>query len=294
VQTIRRLVQTIWNVLTFPLILLRRFVARLWKLAVAICIFSLSVYVAVEFVSYQRDSHRYDTSGNCPLVEQRLAALGASMGRSFRCLNVNSLDHPVTQPQGMIFFLANSARPTVSNTGHGWVVWVKASLNEGGALLVHEFDPVGFGPPSLDTKWPKPVQNLYVAYFASHLPTAIEAPLSRFLGFTWLPLQQGPESPVHFTDTRTVDDAALASPELRSVFGGNPETALVILLSDTEYENTKKVIPQFASGDYSVLFRDCTTFVEQVALEAGLYVPPRILNPFPSDFISALSRTNRK
>jgi hypothetical protein len=291
---IKRLFASLWKAVSFPFIRLWRIVTGIWRFIATAIVLSLLMYVAVEFISYQRDSHRYSASGNCPVVEQKLAALGASMGRSFRCLNLSPNSTPATQPQGMIFFLASSATPTMENTGHGWVIWARASVDSDGALLVHEFLPVGFGPPSRDTKWPKPVQDFYTAYLASQLPAAIEAPLSKLLGVTWLTLQQSPESPVRFTDTRPLDAVAVTSPQFRSVFGNNPEAAVVALLSDTEYENTKKTISRFGAGDYSLLFRDCTTFVEQVAKEAGLYVPPRLLSPFPSDFISALSITNRK
>lgn len=284
----------LWTAISFPFVQIWRAIASVWRFIAAAVVLSLSLYIAIEFVAYQRDSHRFSASGNCGIVEQKLTSLGASMGRSFRCLNLVSSSPPATQPQGMIFFLASTPSPTMANTGHAWMVWAKASVSSDGALLVHEFLPVGFGPPSRDTKWPKPVQDFYMTYLASLLPAYAEPSISQMLGVTWLALQQYPESPVRFTDTRVIDAKAVVSPQFRAVFGSNPETALVTMLTDTEYENTKKLITKFGAGDYSLLFRDCTTFVELVATEAGLYVPPRILDPFPSDFISRLSLTNRK
>ncbi|MCE9688280.1 hypothetical protein LZP73_19100 [Shewanella sp. AS16] len=291
---LKKVFHFLWKVISYPFVLMWRTILAIWRFIATVVVLLILLDVCVEFVSYQRDSHKFSSSGNCREVETKLAALGASMGKSFRCLNLNPENVPVTRPQGMIFFLASELHPTPDNTGHGWVVWANASLNEQGGLLVHEFLPVGFGPPDRNTKWPLSFQSAYVELIASRLPVSLEEPLSKFLGVTWLSLQQSGESPVRFTDTRLIDEEAIVSPQFRSVFGSNPETALVVLLSDTEYKNTKKVVEQFATGDYSLLFRDCTTFVERVAQEAGLYAPPRILHLFPSDYISVLSLENRR
>jgi hypothetical protein len=289
-----------WNVekietfITKLLLLPWRFFRALGRGVLILAAVALLLGIAVEAFSYWRDSHRFLSSGACPAVEAELKTFSVSIHRSFRCLNANPNHPPLSQSQGIVFFMANVANPSLEDTGHGWVVWVQASQNPTGALEVHEFLPIGFGPSSLETKWPGWAQNFYLKQVVPRLPRVVETGLSRLLGVAWLPLAVHPEAPTGFTGTRVIDVAAIQSPTFRQVFGNNPEAALVVLLSDTEYQNTKKVAERFATGDYSLYFRDCTTFVEEVAGEAGLYVPPRFLNPLPSDYISLLSKMNRR
>lgn len=277
---------------TAPFRIVWRLIVRVWRFIVLLTI----LYVIYEIGRYMLFSHSFSRDGNSQLVSKPLTPLAATMPGGFWVLNGEKGGPSSKTTQHMVFFISSKAQPTFADAGHGWVVWCKASVVEDSSdFIVEEFDPVGFGPVDMTTKWPRWVQEFYARQIGARLPSAIEPSVSKLAGVSYLSLKTYEESAVKIPQARRISPTEMAGPEFKTAFGNNPQTMLVVLISPEDYNESRKLISQFQkTGRYTILFRDCTTFVERVANRVGMYVPPRIIYPLPSDLIEALVQTNRK
>lgn len=70
---------------------------------------------------------------------------------------------------------------------------------------------------------------------------------------------------------------------------------LVVLMDKSKYELTRTLIDKWSDPGkrYGILLNDCVSFVEEVAVKAGLKLPSRVLNAHPAQYLKALIEANR-
>jgi len=270
----------------------------LWPIKVlfCLCLIGLLFYAAVQLIDYQKNAYRFASNGVCNDVTAAMRPFASRLPGSFSCLNTTSMDQRASpgQMQNVILFLANEVRPDSANSGHAWVILMKASVTTDGKYIVHEFLSTGFGPATTETKW-HPALVGYYDKVRPALPVALEPGITKALQYLYLPLTSSDEGAPRIEGQEVIlEEGFIESEAFIKVFGHEPAVVLAAVVSDQDYENAKKIAPEYANGDYSLMLRDCTTFVYRVASAAHLYTPPRVFAMFPSQSVGAISRMNRK
>lgn len=289
---IKEITETAWKIIKFPFWLFHRFIRFISYSLLLI----IAIFFGFEFVEYQNKAYKNTDDGACADVNAALETFSKNLPRSYRCINLeNKTQRSETgELKNLVFFVSNEPNPVPERTGHGWVIFAQAKKLEGQKYELCEYLPVGFFPPNRETKWPAPIVDFYTNNIRVLIPASMQEGIDKFLIALYLELDLGNESaPVIEAKCGFVmDEIFLSDTKLNNLFGSNPATVLVAVVPSDSYENAKKLIERFKDRQYSLLFNDCTTFLYDVAKIIGLYVPPRIFAPFPTQSVEAFSQLN--
>lgn len=238
------------------------------------------------FLYYTRE--RFAADG-CDLREQMFPSLQLTF--HYECIDVARRTLSGNKVHYVAFF-ANNESPSPASTGHGWLGLITLTKNEKGTYLLNRREVVGFGPTEASAICQRWIPPLYgrVRPFLTGVP-GIQALEARFcvrgiLGSEGSSIDSPSGEPIPGSITGT---------ELATMFassGVTPTVALVARVSAEQFERAKLKIDERRPAQYQPWISDCTTLLEVVGRELGIYIPPRILYPFPSQFVHALLADN--
>lgn len=248
----------------------------------------IAIYVALALFEYFKLSHSIGHGGSCG--DERSVFFQRVTDRSefFQCLSVERHIDPVFKNFLLLFSDKNDA--SFSTTGHGYIAWMKISGSDAsGGTRLHEFQTLHWGPAgeAEPPGWYRTIKP--------YVPKSLRrSGLDNFAVSMSRPGGYYAEN----ESLRIYDPAGLllteTSPSEEDVhrFIRQPETILAIAIDNAKYSELSALAKDLDGQKYHLLLHDCTELVEEAAHRAGLYVPPRLLNPFPSSLIRRMYKTN--
>lgn len=267
------------------------FIFRVIRLMVAAWLFvflaPIIIYSAFQLANYNLYSHNFAPSQSCGIGEKLLGDIKRQF--VYNCIDV-SQNKEISDYENFILFMASEHDSGPNITGHGWLAYASIKRQADGGLLLVEYQVRGFWGDPQKVTCPAWITNAY-GTVRSFLPytDVIEHNYQVFCRGGII----GAEAAVSIENPAGVPLPNITSSEqLYNLLARKPEVLLAVRVNNNQYNNAKYNIYEGVNHNYSLILDDCTTYVSRVAKDLHLYIPPRILRPFPSDFIIELSEDN--
>jgi hypothetical protein len=189
-----------------------------------------------------------------------------------------------------VLFMANQEHPGPNDSGHAWLATAALKRSNGDWLLTH-YEVTGYGPPG-----GPPTSPCYPTIERLYLVIRPAIPFSSMIEQHWCEKggvrADGPppiDNPAGVPVPKVTDPSAVDA-----MLGVRPAVVFAVSISKTQFEKAQHFIAEQrkAPSNYQLGLNDCTTFVRDVASAIRLYVPPRLLAPYPSESIFALMTYN--
>jgi hypothetical protein len=237
---------------------------------------------------YSTSAHRWGYSAKCDV--EKVVFGNLELPFIYGCVDV-SQEHSESDKRYFAFFMASGEYPApdANDTGHAW--FAQLALKKGGDTFVAtDYDVIGYGyrPGSASCQaW---LQNFY-SYIRPLVPKAIDTLLT--VWYCRAPVI-APEGPSFHDDAGKPFPAHPSAADVINFLGHAPVVLMAVAVNETQFNNLRLTVDAQLKDTrpYQLLYHDCTTFVRELADLIGLYNPPRILVPFPSDAVRGLLKYN--
>lgn len=242
-------------------------------------------YMAILIFEYTSTSHKLQRGGECSTSSHEFFKRITENAEFVECLSAENSS--TNKYRNFIILMADNDDPDFGATGHGYIAWMRLSKSDEQGLSLHEFQTVHWGPNG----------DANIGWFHSHvkpkLPHSIRATSERLAMSVWRPGGYYVNETQLFQDLNGLKiSATVPSDEDIRRFVRTPKTILSISIDDEIYDELGALKQELKNRTYSLLIHDCTALVSEAASKAGLYVPPRFLNPFPAQLVRALWKYN--
>lgn len=237
-------------------------------------------------LDYKQNAYRYSYSDKCELRD--LLFPGINFDFTYSCIDASRFKE--NSFTNFVFFMSSEDNPTPGRTGHGWLALMRLSKKDAN-IRIHDWQVLGF--------WGDNTFNCSALTVSIY---SIVAP--------WLPYRQiieqnykafcmggvsGLESPNTISSVEGVPFPQIKSlNEIHTLLARRPSHVLAVAIDAEQFNNVRWLSSESSRRSYSVLLNDCTTLLYRIAQSAGLYTPPRLLFPFPSDSVEAFRDLNTR
>lgn len=243
-----------------------------------------AAFAAYFLIDYSRNANKFAHSDKCKLRYELFPDVKFDFGYS--CIDASR--YTESGYANFVFFMSSEDNPTPGRTGHGWLALLRLS-KKSDEIRIHEWQVFGFwGNNQFNCSGT--VVSLYglVAPWVPFRPL-IEANYKAFCmgGVSDL------ESPTTISSVEGVPFPQITTIEqVHTFLARRPSQLLAVAIDNEQFNNVRWLSSESSRRSYSVLLSDCTSLLYRIAQSAGLYTPPRLLFPFPSDSVLAFRDFN--
>lgn len=279
----KKLRDGVWACIRFPFRVLKRLV----RWVIFVIVFAMIALGGIWTFEYVTRSHQFSAGESCAVLTNEFFERIIRDASFAECLSTERLNN--NKYLNYLILFADRDRPSTSDTGHGYIGWMRLSHED--PNLLYEFETVHWGPAvgADQPQW-------YSDNIAQWLPFSLRTPIGKFFGSLGLPAHYYSfDPPLRFEDPdgRPLTSDWPSKEELNR-FIRVPRTVLVVSVDDHVYERLPMLKRRLVGRNWSLLFNDCTALVAEAADMVGLYVPPRIFSPYPTSMIERIHNLNRK
>lgn len=285
-DTIRTIVRFPFAAIAFLLALTSSLIIKLFIIISLVIAVPTAIIGTYWLLDYWNNAHRYSYSDKCNLRDNLFQ--GVSFDFSYSCIDASKRSE--ADFANFVFFMSSEDNPAPGRTGHGWLALMRLS-KKAEDIKIHEWEVFGF--------WGDNVFNCSATTVSIYNMIAPWLPFRSIIEQNYKALCMGGvsglESPSKISSPEGVPFPKITSlDEIHTLLARRPSQLLAVAINNEQFNNVKWLSSEASRKSYSVLLSDCTTLLYRIAQSAGLYTPPRLVFPFPSDSVAAFRNFNTR
>jgi hypothetical protein len=263
-----------------------RGVVKYTFIAIMTCVLLTCVWWGLNYFLY---AYQFADSETCSLRQTMFAV--PQFDFAYDCADASGVA-PNEDKRYYILFMANGAADA-ANSGHAWLATAALKKSEKGDFLLTDYVVTGYGPNG-----GPPSGQCYPFLTRLYLIIRPTIPLpSRFENYWCLGGTTRPDGPPATHVPAGIPLPKTADPKaVDAMLGVNPTVVFAVSINRNQYDRALRKIDATTKKppNYQLVLHDCTTFVRDVADDIGLYVPPRLLAPYPFESIYSIMKYNMR
>ncbi|MCP1848386.1 MULTISPECIES: hypothetical protein [unclassified Bradyrhizobium] len=255
-------------------------------IAVMTCVLLTCVWWGLNYFFY---AYQFSDSASCSLRQTIFGAV-PKFDFDYDCADASGMASNEDK-RYYILFMANGTS-VEADSGHAWLATAALKKVNNGEFLLTDYVVTGYGPkgPPTGQCYPLLARLYLVIRPIIPLPSNFEAHWCEG-GTTRADGPPPTHAPAGTPLPKTADPKAVDA-----MLGVNPTVVFAVSINQNQYDRANRRIDATAKKppNYQLLLHDCTTFVRDVAEDVGLYVPPRMLAPYPAESIYSIMKYNMR